>query len=462
MIALLIAGSVAMAVSLFGTRVLIGFFRSRGKGQPILGPEDRGPEHQHKAGTPTMGGLAILASAVVGYLVAHFRRGAYFSDHAMFMMAGIAAMATLGFLDDFLKVRRAHNRGVLWKKKGWITLVMSFLIALLMVSFTKIDTRIGLTRADRPGWELGKAGWVLWAGLIIFSTVNAVNVTDGLDGLAAGSAIFGFFAFTVIAFWGLRNPTLYPYIVNPFDISILAVALGGACVGFLWWNAAPARIIMGDVGALGLGAALGAAGAQHGHQPPPAPDLPAERHRDRLGGAPDGQLQAVQQAAHLPHVADPPPLRARRLAGDDGGHPVLDHRRHRRGDGARSVLRGLRPPDRGGLMKALVYGLAVTGDATVRALEARGWDVTVADDRVRPATRASADELGVELVEAPDEATIAGLLADVDLVSPSPGLAETHRLFEAAERAGVPVRSEIELAYTWEQTRAAGPGRWWR
>jgi phospho-N-acetylmuramoyl-pentapeptide-transferase len=218
-IALLIAGSVAMVVSLFGTRFLIGFFRSRGKGQPILGPEDRGPDHQHKAGTPTMGGLAILGSAVVGYLVAHFRRGAYFSDHAMFMIAGIGAMAGLGFLDDFLKVRRAHNRGVFWKKKGWITLAMSFLIATLMVSFTKIDTRIGLTRADRPGWELGKVGWVLWAGLIIFSTVNAVNVTDGLDGLAAGSAILG-------------------------------------CVGFLWWNAAPARIIMGDVGALGLGAAL--------------------------------------------------------------------------------------------------------------------------------------------------------------------------------------------------------------
>ena len=256
MIALLIASAVAAVTSLVSTRFLIGFFSSRGKGQPILGPEDRGPEHQHKAGTPTMGGLAILFAAVVGYLVAHFRRGAYFSDHAMFIMVGIAAMAALGFLDDFLKVRRAHNRGVLWKKKGWITLGMSFFIATLMVMFTEIDTRIGLTRADRPGWELGKLGWVLWAGLIIFSTVNAVNVTDGLDGLAAGSAIFGLLAFTIIAFWGLRNPTLYPFIINPFDLSILAVALAGACVGFLWWNAAPARIIMGDVGALGLGAAL--------------------------------------------------------------------------------------------------------------------------------------------------------------------------------------------------------------
>ena len=349
-IALLIAGSVAMAASLLGARVLITFFRSRGKGQPILGPEDRGPEHQHKAGTPTMGGIAILGAALLGYLVAHLRKGAYFSDHAMFIMAGIAAMAALGFLDDFLKVRRAHNRGVLWKKKGWITLGMSFLIAALVVSFTEIDTRIGLTRADRPGWELGKVGWVLWAGLIIFSTVNAVNVTDGLDGLAAGSAILGFLAFTIIAFWGLRNPSLYPYIINPFDLSILAAALAGACVGFLWWNAAPARIIMGDVGALGLGRGARAPGPQHRHQPAAAVDLPAERHRDRLGGPPDGQLQAVQQAPDLPHVADPPPLRAHRLAGDDGGDPLLDHRRDRRGHRAGAVLRRLRPPHRGGLM----------------------------------------------------------------------------------------------------------------
>ena len=115
-----------MAASLIGARVLISFFRSRGKGQPILGPEDHGPEHQHKAGTPTMGGIAILGGALLGYLVAHLRKGVYFSGHAMFIMAGIAAMAALGFLDDFLKVRRAHNRGVLWKKKGWMTLATSF------------------------------------------------------------------------------------------------------------------------------------------------------------------------------------------------------------------------------------------------------------------------------------------------------------------------------------------------
>ena len=91
-----------------------------------------------------------------------------------------------------------------------------------------------------------------------------MNVTDGLDGLAAGSALFGFFAFTIIAFWGFRNPGIYS-IVNPLDLAVLAVSFAGACAGFLWWNAAPARIFMGDVGALGLGAALALLGIDHQH-----------------------------------------------------------------------------------------------------------------------------------------------------------------------------------------------------
>jgi phospho-N-acetylmuramoyl-pentapeptide-transferase len=103
---------------------------------------------------------------------------------------------------------------------------------------------------------LGSVGWVLWAGVIIFATTNAVNVTDGLDGLAGGSAMFGFTAFSIIAFLGFRNRDIYADIVNPYDLAVFAVAFAGACGGFLWWNAAPARIFMGDVGALGLGSAL--------------------------------------------------------------------------------------------------------------------------------------------------------------------------------------------------------------
>ena len=122
MIAVMIAGAVAMFVSLVCTRYLITFFRTRGTGQPILGKEDNGPEHHMmKQGTPTMGGLAIVVSAAVGWMVAHLRPNLAFSDQAMIMWVGIVVMAGMGFLDDFIKVRKRHNRGIFWKQKSYIT-----------------------------------------------------------------------------------------------------------------------------------------------------------------------------------------------------------------------------------------------------------------------------------------------------------------------------------------------------
>jgi phospho-N-acetylmuramoyl-pentapeptide-transferase len=258
-IALFISAAVAMVLSLFGTRYLIIFFRGRGTTQPILGKEDRGPEHQHKVGTPTMGGVAILASALGGYIAAHVLRGVTFSNQAFVIWGGIALLGLLGFLDDIIKVRKRHNRGIFWKRKSHIMLLVSAAIGTALVEIEHVNTRLAFTRFDLPGWQLGKVGYVVLATLMIFSTSHAVNVTDGLDGLAAGSAIFGFFAITIMAFWGFRNPGIYVRgggIVNPLDLAVIAVGFAGACAGFLWWNAAPARIFMGDVGALGLGSAL--------------------------------------------------------------------------------------------------------------------------------------------------------------------------------------------------------------
>src|SRR5262249_54750286 len=124
-IAVMIAGAVATLVSLFGTRFLISFFRGRGQGQPILGKEDHGPEHHmHKQGTPTMGGIAIVVAAFIGWVVAHLRNIA-FSDQAMIVWLGVLAMAFMGFLDDWIKVRKRHNRGIFWKQKNYITMLMS-------------------------------------------------------------------------------------------------------------------------------------------------------------------------------------------------------------------------------------------------------------------------------------------------------------------------------------------------
>ena len=172
------------------------------------------------------------------------------------MWVGVLVMAFMGFLDDFIKVRKRHNRGIFWKQKNYVTMLMSFGIAWWLVESTGIATTISLTRADYPGWELPTVVWVIWAGLIIWATTNAVNVTDGLDGLAGGSALMGFGAFMIIGYWAFRNPEIYGAVVNPLDLAALAAAFAGACMGFLWFNAAPARIIMGDVGALGLGSAL--------------------------------------------------------------------------------------------------------------------------------------------------------------------------------------------------------------
>jgi phospho-N-acetylmuramoyl-pentapeptide-transferase len=262
-IAVMIAGAVAMFVSLFATRFLISFFRTRGKGQPILGKEDRGPVHHlSKQGTPTMGGLAIVAAAFVGWLVAHVRRGLPFSDQAMIVWVAILVLALMGFLDDYIKVRKAHNRGIFWKRKSWITLGLSLLLAWWLVSTTNVSQTLSLTRANWPGWEIPWIVYVVFAGLIIWATSNAVNVTDGLDGLAAGSAVVSFLAFTIIAYWSFRYHDFdfyadaYGATVNPLDLAALAAAFAGACGGFLWFNAAPARIFMGDVGALGIGTAL--------------------------------------------------------------------------------------------------------------------------------------------------------------------------------------------------------------
>jgi phospho-N-acetylmuramoyl-pentapeptide-transferase len=125
------------------------------------------------------------------------------------------------------------------------------------VYWVHTSTNLSFTRLSLPGWNLTAVGWILLAILVIISTSNAVNLTDGLDGLAAGSGTFCFGVLAIIGYWQFRHYSIYR-IHAALDLGLVAVALVGACLGFLWWNAAPAKIIMGDTGALAIGTGLGA------------------------------------------------------------------------------------------------------------------------------------------------------------------------------------------------------------
>jgi phospho-N-acetylmuramoyl-pentapeptide-transferase len=202
-----------------------------------------------------MGGLAIVGAACVGYAVAHLRSGVIFTRSGLFVMLAMIGAGFVGFLDDWIKVRNARNLGLNKRTKMIGLLVVSIGFTVFYLVFTSGSTNIGFTRFDRPGLELGNIGWTVLAIFLILATTNAVNITDGLDGLSSGSSILSFAAFVVIGFWAFRHPDVYQ-LPHALDLSVVAAAMLGACAGFLWWNAAPAKIIMGDTGALAIGGAL--------------------------------------------------------------------------------------------------------------------------------------------------------------------------------------------------------------
>ena len=260
MIAVLIAVVVAFSVSVLGTPFLIRILRARNIGQQI---RDDGPiahPHEKKAGTPTMGGLAIVAAAFLGYLASHIRTEAIkFADTAIALWFLILGLGFVGWLDDYLGVRRARNLGLRKRGKTGGILIVSAGFSLLALEFVKVSTHISFTRP--LDLDLGAIGWCIWAIAVVYATSNAVNITDGLDGLVAGSAALVFAAFVVIAFTQFRHPHAYGVVAaSSIDVAVVAAALMGACVGFLWWNAPPAKVFMGDTGALALGGAMAGMG----------------------------------------------------------------------------------------------------------------------------------------------------------------------------------------------------------
>jgi phospho-N-acetylmuramoyl-pentapeptide-transferase len=254
-VALLLAAGMAVGTSLVGTKLLMDWLIARQVGQPIH--EDVPAGHTVKAGTPTMGGVAIVGAAVVGYLAAHIRSGLVFTRTGVLVMLCIVGACLVGLLDDWVKVSNERNLGLTKRAKTAGLLLVAVGFAWTTVEWTDVETTLSFTRWNVPGWELGSVGWSVWAVLLIYATSNGVNLTDGLDGLAGGSAIFVFSSLMVVGFWGFRHFDTYR-INHALDIAVVAAAMVGACAGFLWWNASPARIFMGDTGSLAIGAGLAA------------------------------------------------------------------------------------------------------------------------------------------------------------------------------------------------------------
>ncbi len=280
MVSLLIGSSLALVLAFVGTPLFIRFLVKKSYGQFV---RDDGPTSHHtKRGTPTMGGAVIVASVVASYFITHLVSFAInpssFGPSAsgllvLFLMVG---MGMVGFIDDYTKISRQRSLGLNAKAKIILQTLVGVAFAILALNFpngegrTPASTKISFIRDT--GLDLAFAGtligailFILWANLIITGTTNGVNLADGLDGLAAGASILVFGAYFLIAFWqsnqscGAPNSGSVCYEVrDPMDLALLAGAMVGALIGFLWWNTSPAKIFMGDTGSLAIGGAIAA------------------------------------------------------------------------------------------------------------------------------------------------------------------------------------------------------------
>jgi phospho-N-acetylmuramoyl-pentapeptide-transferase len=261
---IIVSAGVSMLLALFGTPLAIRLFRSRGYGQLI---REEGPAaHATKRGTPTMGGTVIVIASLVGYVVGHAATSDPMRASGILVLGLMAGLGLVGFVDDFIKIYRQTSLGL---RSGAKLAGQSVVGAIFAVLVLRYPDGYGITPADPSlsflrdfGPTLGVLPFVIWIVIMIGGASNGVNLTDGLDGLATGAAILVLAAYVLIANWQLRNDCTVQlakncYIVrDPLDLAVVAAAVLGACFGFLWWNAPPARIFMGDTGSLALGGVL--------------------------------------------------------------------------------------------------------------------------------------------------------------------------------------------------------------
>jgi len=259
--AILIAAAAGLFTTLLGTPVAIRVFRVWGWGQRIR--EDGPQGHMEKMGTPTMGGIVILAGMIVGYLVARIE----FRDITAAGLAPIGVaigLAILGATDDLIKIHGRRSLGLNKGAKIAGQAIVAVAFGAAVIHWAHLAPDLSFIRDT--GLSLG-IGFYVWAFVMVAASSNGVNLTDGLDGLASGSSALVLAAYLIISFWEFRHSCFllprpsacYPIHVGPaLDVAIVSAGAMGAVAGFLWWNAAPAKIFMGDTGSLAIGGLLAA------------------------------------------------------------------------------------------------------------------------------------------------------------------------------------------------------------
>ena len=272
MIALIIGILVSLIVTIVGTPLLIRLVHRLHYGQYIR--QDGPKSHQIKRGTPTLGGVVINLAVLLGWLASaiyrHLRSGTPFSWSALLVLFAMLSMGLLGFIDDFAKVRKKQSEGLTVRGKfiGQFLFATAYaVLALLLPTKSGFPSaQAGMSFIEKPFFDFAFAGravaivlFVIWVNFLMSAWTNAVNLTDGLDGLAAGSSMIAFTGYGLVAFWesyhltgGKRAGFSYA-VSDPLDLTIIAVCAAVACFGFLWYNSNPATIFMGDTGSLALG-----------------------------------------------------------------------------------------------------------------------------------------------------------------------------------------------------------------
>ncbi len=213
-----------------------------------------------------MGGTVIIASVIASYFLTHLITQRAVTISALLVIALMAGLGLVGFLDDWLKVSKQRSLGLRARTKMAAQSVVALTFAVAGLNFPDerglTPVSLNLSTVRDTSIKLGAVLVVIWVFFMITATSNGVNLTDGLDGLATGAAVMSFGAFILIGVWEFgqscaisAGPNCYE-VRDPLDLAVLAAALSGACFAFLWWNASPAKIFMGDTGSLALGGAL--------------------------------------------------------------------------------------------------------------------------------------------------------------------------------------------------------------